>query len=272
MEQISRTNPDLKEDLSFYNPEGSSLRNAQMRMLSILDVFVNICENHKINYWLYAGTALGARRHKGFIPWDDDLDVVVRQKDFKKLLSILEIELPPNLKLQTRKTDNNYPQFNAKIRDLNSVYIENNTEKYKYKGIFIDIFPIEQVPSIFLKKVIDCLLESSSSYSKVSGFFSKLKTILMILSIPLANIIVVLSRWYYKNKETGILTYYYGWKDAKVLQLSFFYPIGKITFEGKNYNVPGDIDEYLTCHFGKDYMKIPPINKRIVHSSKIEIF
>lgn len=260
------------EDLSCYNPEESNLRKAQMRMLSILDVFVGICEKHNIDYWLYAGTALGVRRHNGFIPWDDDLDVVVRQKDFKKITRILEEELPPNLKLQTRKTDKNYHIFNAKIRDLNSVYYEKGSEKYKYKGIFIDIFPIEQVPSICLKKVIDSILNSFSSYSKSRDFYKKLQKILMILLIPLSYIIVALTRWYYKNRETGILTYYYGWKDQKVLQLSFFYPIGKMSFEGKNYNVPGDIDEYLACHFGNDYMKIPPINKRQVHSSKIEIF
>lgn len=272
MQQIKKINPNQMEDLSFYNPQGSNLRKAQMRMLSILDVFAGICEKHNLDYWLYAGTALGVRRHNGFIPWDDDLDVVVRQKDFKKLTKILEDELPPNLKLQTRKTDKNYRTFNAKIRDLNSVYHEKGSERYKYKGIFIDIFPIEQVPSVSLKRFIDSVLNSPNSLMQNRGFFRKLRNIFMLLLFPLAILIIFISRMYYRNTETGILTYYYGWPDHKVLKLSYFFPVGKMKFEGKNYNVPGEIDEYLACHFGKDFMNIPPINKRQVHSSKIEIF
>src|SRR4028118_1460533 len=90
------------EDLSHYNPEGSVLRRAQMRMVEILDGFDGICKKHNIDYWLVWGTLLGARRHGGFIPWDDDLDVAVLQSDYKKLLTILEKELPKNLKLQAR--------------------------------------------------------------------------------------------------------------------------------------------------------------------------
>jgi lipopolysaccharide cholinephosphotransferase len=92
------------EDLSHYNPEGSVLRRAQMRMLEMLDVFVDICDRHNINYWLACGTLLGARRHQGFIPWDDDLDIVVMQRDYDKLLSILQEKLPEKFKLQASFT------------------------------------------------------------------------------------------------------------------------------------------------------------------------
>ncbi len=116
------------EDLSHYNPEGSVLRKAQMKMLEILDAFIEICDRHNINYWLACGTLLGARRHGGFIPWDDDLDVAILQSDYKKLLSILKEELPQNLKLQAKETDKNYWYYFAKIRDTNSRYYEKGTE------------------------------------------------------------------------------------------------------------------------------------------------
>src|SRR5215213_7702049 len=101
------------EDLSHYNPEGSVLRKAQMRMLEILDVFDAICRKHSINYWLACGTSLGARRHGGFIPWDDDLDVAVLQSDFKRILSILKEELPENLQVHSRETDEKFTFYFA---------------------------------------------------------------------------------------------------------------------------------------------------------------
>ena len=266
------SNSHQMEDLSVYNPVSSNLRKAQMKMLSILDVFVDICEKHKIDYWLFAGTALGARRHHGFIPWDDDLDVLVQHKDFKDLLKILEKELPSSLILQSRKTDKNYPFFYAKIRDLDSVYHEKGYEKYKYKGIFIDIFPIEKVPSIKFKKVIDSVLYSPNSYSSDDAFLRRLKHFLMILIIPLANLMVFFSRLFYKKKVTGINYYSYGIRANNIFNLSHLYPVGKMAFEGKNYKVPGDIDKYLECHFGNDFMTIPPEHKRRSHASKIEIF
>src|SRR3954464_7150764 len=117
------------EDLSLYNPEGSELRRMQMKMLEILDAFDVICRKHDINYWLACGTLLGARRHGGFIPWDDDLDVVVLQRDYKNLLSILKEELPENLKLQARGTDKYYWYYYAKIRDTRSRVYNNNTNR-----------------------------------------------------------------------------------------------------------------------------------------------
>lgn len=260
------------EDLSFYNPEGSVLRKAQLRMLSILDVFAKICDKHKIDYWLYAGTALGAYRHGGFIPWDDDLDVLVRQKDLKKLTRIMQNELPPHLKLQTRKTDHNYPFYYAKIRDLNSVFHENSSEKFKYRGIFIDLFPIEQMPNVALKKIIDTILNSRYSYSQATVWTKKNKYFLMMLLVPFANLMVVLSRLGFDKRGIGRCGYTYGYKDYDNVDLSHFYPPATIEFEGKKYNAACDMEKYLTRHYGKSYMTIPEEHMRQIHSTRIEIF
>ena len=78
------------EDFSKYNPEGSTLRKAQLRMLEILKEIDKICKKHHITYWLDGGTMLGCARHKGFIPWDDDLDIAVFEEDYERLLHILQ--------------------------------------------------------------------------------------------------------------------------------------------------------------------------------------
>lgn len=84
-----------------YNPEGSLLRRHQLRMLEILKEIDRICQKHRIDYWLSSGTLLGAVRHGGFIPWDDDLDIEMERKDYLRLLQLLPEELNDAYLLQT---------------------------------------------------------------------------------------------------------------------------------------------------------------------------
>ena len=98
-----------KEELrARFNPEGSLLRRQQLVMLEMAKVLDRICKKHNIPYFLYAGSLLGAIRHDGFIPWDDDFDVALLRKDYHRLLKILPDELPSNIVLQSNDTDKNY--------------------------------------------------------------------------------------------------------------------------------------------------------------------
>ena len=90
-----------------FNPDGSMLRRQQMRMLEILIEVDRICKKHGIPYWLSSGTLIGAVRHNGFIPWDDDLDIEMMRKDYLRLLQVLPGELPDWLALQNDETDPN---------------------------------------------------------------------------------------------------------------------------------------------------------------------
>ena len=91
-----------------FNPDGSILRRQQMRMLELLGAVDKVCKKHNIPYWLSSGTLIGAARHQGFIPWDDDLDIEMLREDYLRLLKVLPQELPDNFVLQTHETDHNY--------------------------------------------------------------------------------------------------------------------------------------------------------------------
>ena len=98
-----------------FNPEGSPLRRQQMVMLEMVTVLDKICKKHDIPYFLYGGTLLGAFRHNGFIPWDDDLDVAMMRQDYKRLMKVLPAKLPSYIALQNNDTDKNYFLFITNI-------------------------------------------------------------------------------------------------------------------------------------------------------------
>lgn len=129
-----------------YNPEGSLLRRQQMRMLELLMEIDRICKKHGIRYWLSSGTLIGAARHGGFIPWDDDLDIEMMRDDYNRLMEVLPEELPATMALQTHQTDPTYFFYYAKVRDRRSILAEGNNydRMWKEQGIYIDIFPLER--------------------------------------------------------------------------------------------------------------------------------
>ena len=118
-------------------------------LLDIFEVFTAVCDKHGLEWYACAGTLLGAVRHKGFIPWDDDLDVAMPRKDYEKLQEVLPAELPPHLFMQTTLTDPEYDICHLKIRDSRTSAIEmahvRQGRRYNM-GMFLDVFPLDAVP------------------------------------------------------------------------------------------------------------------------------
>ena len=258
------------EDLSHYNPEGSTLRRAQLRMLEILKVVDAICEKHGIEYTLDGGTLLGAVRHGGFIPWDDDIDINVKREDLAKLRKILPRELPSHLVYQDYFTDPYYPTLIAKVREKDSyMYEEPCTDRLKEKGIFIDIIPIEEIPNLKWKAKLDywyghCL-------RGIHHYADTKDTILSWIVFPFAWGLTVLTRFANRFCKIDQLAHIYGWMSYNGFSKKDYYPIKRMSFEGFQVCVPNNPDAVLTALFG-DYMQIPPEEKRVVHSSKIEFY
>ena len=143
------------------------LRRCQLKQLSILEEIDRICRKHAIGYWLDGGTLLGAVRHGGFIPWDDDIDIAMRQEDMQRFVSIAPQELREGLFLQTPQNEPQVKEPIVKVRDLNSFFVEgsdNFTADYQ-KGLFVDIFPMIDYPTLPRKLVKHVTLGISKSYS-----------------------------------------------------------------------------------------------------------
>ena len=123
------------------------LRRIKKIQLEILIQIDRICKKHKIHYSLYAGTMLGAVRHKGFIPWDDDLDICMLRNDYNKFLKVWKKENTNGYILQNKDIEPNFTQSFSKIRKDHTTFIQAEWEQGKYHtGIFVDIFPIDRIP------------------------------------------------------------------------------------------------------------------------------
>lgn len=258
------------EDLSRYNPEGSTLRKAQLRMLEILKVFDAICAKHGIEYVLDGGSLIGAVRHGGFIPWDDDLDVNVTRRDLLKLRKILPRELPDNLVYQDVTTDPYYPTLISKIRDKHSyIYEEECTNRLKEKGLFLDIIPLEEVPNMAWKHKLDYWY--GHSVRGIHHYVDTKDTILSWLVFPFAAILTCLTRFMTRFLKCDQVSYVYGYNTRNLFYKKDIYPVRRMSFEGFQACVPNNPDAILTASFG-NYMQIPPEEKRRVHGSKIEFY
>lgn len=263
----------MDEDLrAKYNPNGSILRQHQLKMLDILIVIDKICKKYDIKYWISDGTLLGAVRHGGFIPWDDDLDIQMMRKDFKHFIKIVSKELPANLVLQTHKTDKGYVAPYAKIRDLHSAISEyyNSDINYKYKGIYIDIFPMEKCSYVFTR-IADSI--HAHLLYKISHFRAGLiRRIYLNFIFKLLTFIYSLFRlldWLFVRKENFTFTYgtacgYYNFVNSDVM------PLSEINFENHIFSAPHAPESILKKQYG-NYMELPAEESREIHTLSVEL-
>lgn len=252
------------EDLSRYNPEGSVLRKAQRRMLEIAVEVARICDEHGIPYWINGGTLLGAVRHGGFIPWDDDFDIEVLEKDYAPLLNILERELPSDFVVHIRDNDKNLPCVFGKVREFKFKTEDRESENLRYTGLYIDVFPVEPTfPRLHLWLNRYYVKVYYSLFQRKYNLLL-LRSLMVVLKIMAGTVRVV-------SRITGsrYLMYRFGQNSRQVYTYDMIFPLKKIDFEGVPISCPQDVHRYLVANFGESYMTPPPVEKRVPHFKTI---
>lgn len=257
-----------------FNPDGSLLRQQQLRMLDMLKCLDQICRKHNIQYWLSSGTLLGAVRHSGFIPWDDDLDVEMLKPDYKKLMEVLEKELPENYILQNHKTDKNYVLQFSKIRDKNSCLEECHALDlhYRYHGIFIDLFFLEPMNYSFSSFANSLKNNLCLKLLLYRGIPTSIKLGIVRFNHAFLNKFVFpVFRFFSRFLPAGTVRHTFGLNFAKPRYLKEIFPLKEIEFEGQKFPSPANEDAYLSRLYG-DYMRLPDVDTIQVHASKISLW
>lgn len=254
-----------------YNPEGSLLRKQQLRMLEMLKYLDEICKSHDIKYWLSSGTLLGAVRHGGFIPWDDDVDVEMLREDFEKFEKIMQNVHSADYVLQTHRNDPNYFAPYGKLRDLHSHIKEENSNDlhYRYTGCYIDIFIIEPSCSKFLSQLGGIfwyrLLSGSNNLGRIRSIFYPLAyTMIYHILFPLLRLISALGADKQYRFALGSCLY-------EPRNYDDIFPLCTLLFEDTEFPVPGNSDSYLRKIYG-DYLQLPDLNNLKRHIVTVEIY
>ena len=247
-----------------FNPEDSMLRRQQLRMLDILLHIDKVCSEHDIKYWLSSGTLLGAVRHGGFIPWDDDLDVEMLRKDYDRFIEVFEDS--EEFVLQTRKTDRYFLLPFAKVRDRYSLLDEmGNNLNYKHKGLFVDIFCLEESPRfayVGYGVAMHLMLQLQRGRS---GVVARAMT---TLNKRMFYGSVYLLRPLLRLLPCKRLNHLYGcgprWRCRHIESIM---PLSSVEFEGHTLPAPRDTDAYLRHMFG-DYGVLPNLDKLPIHNAQ----
>lgn len=264
------------------------LRTAQLLMLKILKEVHRVCEESGIRYFLSDGTLIGAVRHNGFIPWDDDIDISMLRSDYDRFCKIAPEKLGAEYFLQTDETDAGYGLYFAKVMLKHTRWIESYAlgTSRAVSGIYLDIFPFDKIPEDRKKwnalrrkfRLLDSVVKIKANYCEIKnvhGIFHKayycLKKVIGFL-LPLK---------FWVAKRTGLCVKY------EALSASFVFARYQVfarrgeaekdlnvadnfmslvlhDFEGEQFYIPEKYDAVLKHYYG-DYMTLPPPEKRRSH-------
>lgn len=256
-----------------------SLRKLQLAQLFMIREIDQICKTHGLTYYLCGGTLLGAVRHGGFIPWDDDLDITMYREDLNKLIAIIQKEYGQKYFVQTFQTDKRYTRYIPKIRLNNTYQVELGNENVDmHNGIYIDIFPLDHVTKtggigLYLRgKLLRLLFAYKTARYAKEKPTTKVKRIIIKIVKPFTWLVPdqLVNKLFDKvctasdkpgAKYTTSFASHYLWK--RQLVPNEVYAEGAfLTFENTKLHVPSKYLELLTQVFGEDYMQLPPEDKR----------
>lgn len=258
--------------------ERELLRKVQLKQLEIAKEIKRVCEENEIGYFLCYGTFLGAVRHKGFIPWDDDLDLGMLRADYEKFCRIAPTALKPEFCLQTWYTDPNYGLPFGKVMLRNTIYLESKkTTRLKQNGIYVDIFPFDFAPESAKQqdKLAKALLQIYRVKLMKSGYKPWMENDSIVWKKRIGYLFYQakalfarqedLSRAYDALAESidysSVLCGQCALPRLDCFQTEWFEHMTDYVFESEHFPGPVNYDAVLSAEYG-DYMTLPPVEER----------
>ena len=261
------------------------MNDLQKKQLDILKEFIRVCKKHNLHYFLVGGTCLGAIRHKGFIPWDDDIDVGMPRADFDKFMLLQDEFKGTPLFIQNYKTDSKYIYNFAKLRDSSTTFIEDFYANHRINhGVWIDIFPIdgmsyeEKESKKLAYKIRHVWFNIYLAYLPALRRTVRKETWFKDICLNIvAGLFYVFDIAHYRNKyidryvrkidydKAKMVGNYFGFNMKKeAMPKEWFDEYIEVDFEDIKVSVLKEYDKYLTKLYG-NYMKYPPLDKQVGH-------
>lgn len=259
--------------------ETNVLEKLHRELYDIYVVFAKICEENNLKFFALGGTLLGAVVHKGFIPWDDDIDVGMPRDDYDKFVNIISKKLPEGYYLHHTVTDSNYWLSFGKVRKKGTVFLEEERKEIaEHNEMYIDVFPFDYAdsPNSIRDKIYWRIITYINNYiyCKQTG-----NPVMSVTSVLLSYVLNLFSIKTLSNFRDGIMRRF-GKPDSKFfvdiaggrrLDNSYFevkdiFPLKKVNFGAADIVVPANPDKYLLQLYTEKYKIIPPESERKTHN------
>lgn len=264
------------------------IRKLQKYELSILKDFIAVCKEYHLTYFGIGGTGIGALRHKGFIPWDDDIDVGLPRRDYERLLEIFQEKYNDRYQIANAECMPGYPLMTSRIMIKGTKFVDQSLKSIKCEmGIFLDVFAYDNVAddekkmkiqartTWFWNKMLILRLMARPTIV-LSGLPGKIVYFLCMFIHGILAVFRVSPKWIYtkckkasckyNDRETKRMAYFHDTSPYKnMISRKKSFPLIELEFEGMKVNFQRDLDEYLTELYG-DYMQLPPVEKRKPHA------
>ena len=250
------------------------IRPLQLRMLRVLEAIDRTCKEHDLSYGIFAGSLIGAVRHKGFIPWDDDMDILMPRPDYERFIKHSREWLPEPYEFVCAENDPNYPLPFGKVQDASTTLIERRHLSY-LGGIYVDVFPLDAVPANrlvrwfhfmhygFLRQALYWIHRDPYRHGHGPSSWVPLLTRKVTTMTRLQKEIRRILTTYSYDQAKYVADYTDSLKGVMPKQVEGVY--APYTFEGKQFQGVKDYDYYLKQMYG-DYMKMPDAEHQKQHN------
>ena len=246
-----------------YQIGGYDIRDIQKRMLDIMLEIDRICKKYSLRYLLDGGTLLGAVRHKGFIPWDDDADVMMPRDDYERFVEVSEKEMRSPFVFQCLDNTKEYPYNFGKVFDTSTVYTERFTAELDMShGIYVDVFPMDYVDE-----------KDYLKHAKMVGHYTMLRYyqlgisggpkafVAKLLPLSFINARAQAHMKYHKGRSDMVCKLCHHGKNKPPIPISLFNDTTEVPYENAKLTIPSAYDSFLTGRYG-DYMQLPPLEQQ----------